>query len=71
MLLNVVLVWLPTDVTATKQTVTISTNMTAYSTAVGPSSEARNRRTRCAKVFIWIAPGSLLRCGSRLRPIAC
>ena len=43
-LLNVPLVEVPSVVTATKDTIMMSDNRTAYSTAVGPSSEARKRR---------------------------
>ena len=43
--LNVVLERLPTEVIAVKHTITIRASMTAYSTAVGPSSETRKFRT--------------------------
>lgn len=42
---NVELAAVPTDVIATKQTTMISANITAYSTAVGPSSERTNARS--------------------------
>ena len=42
---NFVLAFVPTVRMAVKQTTTISASMTAYSTAVGPSSEIRNRFT--------------------------
>jgi hypothetical protein len=51
-LLNVVLVAVPTAVIATRQTTTMSASMTAYSTAVGPASDLKNRQTRFAKVVI-------------------
>lgn len=37
---------------AVKQTITIKANMTAYSTAVGPSSEARKRQTAVQSLFM-------------------
>jgi hypothetical protein len=43
-LLNVLLVFEPTELIAAKHTMMIKASMTAYSTAVGPSSEARKRR---------------------------
>jgi hypothetical protein len=43
-LLNVLLAFVPTELIAAKHTTTIKASMTAYSTAVGPSSETRNRR---------------------------
>lgn len=39
---KVVLVVVPTDVIAVRQTTMINANMTAYSTAVGPSSDTKN-----------------------------
>ena len=45
-LVNVVLALVPIVPIAAKQTTTIKANITAYSTAVGPSSEIKNRRTR-------------------------
>jgi hypothetical protein len=42
-LLNCVFAFVPIARMAVRQTTTISDNMTAYSTAVGPSSEQRNR----------------------------
>ena len=56
MLLNVVLVAVPTELIAVKQTMTIKANMTAYSTAVGPSSETRKRCIFLASDFIGIPP---------------
>mgnify|MGYP006908204145 CR=1 FL=1 len=49
-LVNDVFVLLPTDRMARKQTMMSSANMTAYSTAVGPSSRATKCRTRCTKL---------------------
>jgi len=40
--LNFVFAAVPIEVTAVMQTTTISASITAYSTAVGPSSETRN-----------------------------
>lgn len=40
---NVALVLVPTEVMAVKHTITIRASITAYSTAVGPSSETRKR----------------------------
>ena len=45
MLLKVVLAFVPTAVIAVRQTITIRASITAYSTAVGPSSETRKRCT--------------------------
>jgi hypothetical protein len=42
---NVVLAFVPTDLIAAKQTVIIKASMTAYSTAVGPSSDWNSRPT--------------------------
>jgi hypothetical protein len=56
MLLNVVLAFVPTAVIAVKQTITIRASITAYSTAVGPSSETRKRRTFRVRDFIAIPP---------------
>jgi hypothetical protein len=50
---NVVLVLVPTAEMAIKQTMIISANMTAYSTAVGPSSDERNRRNEFSD-FIFV-----------------
>ena len=41
-LLNVALVFVPKAVTVVMQATMIKASMTAYSTAVGPSSDARN-----------------------------
>jgi hypothetical protein len=41
-------------VTAVKQTTIMSDNITAYSTAVGPSSLFKKRFNFMAKFFIWI-----------------
>lgn len=51
---NVVLARLPMLVTAVKQTTIMSDNITAYSTAVGPSSLFKKRFNFMAKFFIWI-----------------
>lgn len=42
----------PTDVMAVRQTTTIKANITAYSTAVGPSSSFRNRTILSVKFFM-------------------
>jgi hypothetical protein len=42
---NTLLALVPIEVIAEMHTTTINDNMTAYSTAVGPSSSAKNRRT--------------------------
>lgn len=42
----------PIEVMAVKQTTIINANITAYSTAVGPSSDTRKRCTFLAKLFI-------------------
>jgi len=42
-LVNVALALLPMEVIAPKHTTTMSANMTAYSTAVGPSSDFKKR----------------------------
>ena len=47
-----VLALLPMLVMAVKQTMTMSDNITAYSTAVGPSSDARNERTFVSNSFM-------------------
>jgi hypothetical protein len=51
-LLNWVLAFVPIALIAVKQTTTIKASMTAYSTAVGPSSETRNRFTLVVNPFI-------------------
>src|SRR5690606_32191239 len=51
-LLNVVLAFAPIDEIAVKHTITIRAHITAYSTAVGPSSLFRKRRNFRAKLFI-------------------
>jgi hypothetical protein len=51
-LLKVVFAFVPMLVTAVKQTTTIKDNITAYSTAVGPSSLVKNRFNFMAKLFI-------------------
>jgi hypothetical protein len=53
---NVVLAFVPIDWMAVKQTTTISDSITAYSTAVGPSSAARNRRIIVANGFMAVSP---------------
>ena len=55
-LLNVVLVDVPTALIAVRQTITIKASMTAYSTAVGPSSDTRKRRSFKASRFMGVAP---------------
>lgn len=49
---NVAEAFEPIEVIAPKQTTTIKANITAYSTAVGPSSDFRKRCTFEAKFFI-------------------
>jgi hypothetical protein len=52
--LNIVLALVPTALIAVRQTTTINASMTAYSTAVGPSSEPRNRTMLRAMFFtVW------------------
>jgi hypothetical protein len=55
---NVALAFVPMFVIATKQTTMIRANMTAYSTAVGPSSETRKCWTLRANDFIIATPES-------------
>jgi len=52
--LNFVFAAVPTEVTAVMQTTTIKASITAYSTAVGPSSETRNLFTLAANFDIFI-----------------
>lgn len=49
---NAVFAFSPIALMAVKQTTTIKANMTAYSTAVGPSSETRKCCTFLARFFI-------------------
>src|SRR5438128_1770186 len=49
---NVEFAFVPIERIAVKHTITIKASITAYSTAVGPSSETRNRRTFKARLFI-------------------
>jgi hypothetical protein len=49
---NVVFAFVPIELMAVKQTMMISANITAYSTAVGPSSETKKRCTFEAKLFM-------------------
>ena len=49
---NVELAFVPIERIAVKHTITINANITAYSTAVGPSSETRKRCTFRARLFI-------------------
>src|SRR5690606_26372838 len=49
---NVALALVPIDRIAVKQTMTIKASITAYSTAVGPSSDLRKRCTFKARFFI-------------------
>ena len=51
-LLNLALALLPTAETAAKHTTMIRANMTAYSTAVGPSSDTMNRLTLLTNLLI-------------------
>src|SRR5437870_11490605 len=54
--LNVVLAFLPKVVMAPMQTTMIRASMTAYSTAVGPSSRFRNRTTLLANFVTTMPP---------------
>jgi hypothetical protein len=56
MSLNLSLALLPTAETAARQTTIIRASMTAYSTAVGPSSETMNFLMLFANFFIWNTP---------------
>ena len=56
----------PTAVIAVKQTITIKANITAYSTAVGPSSDTRNRRIFLVKLFIVSSKLSISKLGPRV-----
>jgi hypothetical protein len=51
-LLKVPLTLVPSEVTIVMQAIKMSASITAYSTAVGPSSLVRNRQIRDVKVFI-------------------
>ena len=51
-LLNVLLALLPTWLMAVRHTTTIKASITAYSTAVGPSSETKSRRSVSMTGFI-------------------
>jgi hypothetical protein len=55
-LLKAELAFVPIDVIAVKHTITIKASITAYSTAVGPSSETRKRRNFKDKDFMAIPP---------------
>ena len=66
---NVALAFVPMDEIVVKQTITISASMTAYSTAVGPSSDVRKRCTFWANLimdssthFKWQSRGRPKRC---------
>jgi hypothetical protein len=52
---------LPIEVMAARQTQTINDSITAYSTAVGPSSDTKNARNLVAKDFIILSPFPLAR----------
>ena len=56
MLLNVLFARVPMVVIVLRHTTTISANITAYSTAVGPSSDFRKRCTFKARFFIVPTP---------------
>jgi hypothetical protein len=56
---KVTLARVPMDVIAVKQTTTIKASMTAYSTAVGPSSELRKLRTFSRYLGIELPPQSV------------
>jgi hypothetical protein len=51
--LNLALVAAPIDATVAQRTQTTNTNITAYSTAVGPPSSIKKRRIRCDDWHIW------------------
>jgi hypothetical protein len=51
-LVNCPLALVPIVLMPTRQTTTIIDNMTAYSTAVGPSSETKKRHTFVVSAFI-------------------
>ena len=51
---NTLLALLPIVVTAVRHTTMINDSITAYSTAVGPSSEAKKRRNFRASDFMWL-----------------
>lgn len=53
---NVALAEVPMELMAVRHTITIRANITAYSTAVGPSSETRKRCTFLASDFISVPP---------------
>jgi hypothetical protein len=55
-LLNVELALVPIELIAVKHTITIKASITAYSTAVGPSSQTRKRRNFKASDFMDIPP---------------
>jgi hypothetical protein len=54
--LNVALALVPIELIAVKHTMTIKASITAYSTAVGPSSETRKRRNFRVSDFMDIPP---------------
>ena len=58
----------PIAVIAPMQTTTMRASMTAYSTAVGPSSAARNRFTRPSQLTIGIPLSRFLKHGQRPAP---
>ena len=62
-LLNLALALLPTADTAARHTTTINASITAYSTAVGPSSDTRNFFTLFANFVIVKTP----HVGARIR----
>src|SRR5438067_1462771 len=51
-LLNTLLAFVPSAVIATRQTTIISASITAYSTAVGPSSARKNRIVRSKNLLM-------------------
>jgi hypothetical protein len=56
---NVVFAFVPIELMAVKQTMMIKANITAYSTAVGPSSETKKRCSFVAKFFTGALPSSV------------
>jgi hypothetical protein len=66
---NVLLVVLPKDTMAVKQTTTIKANITAYSTAVGPSSFFMNRIVARPNAYNMLPSISMVR-GPKCRRVA-
>jgi hypothetical protein len=60
---KVVFAFVPIEFTAVKQTTMIKANITAYSTAVGPSSDFKNFFTFNIRFFIPSSPKTDAKCG--------